>query len=347
MGAASRCHSGCFIAFHVFPCDASVVETVEVRDGRAVLVRRGDQALRREAAILRAVAGPGAPELVAVEDDGDGVCLITVVEPPLLLPGPELMSVAAQLAAVLARAHAAGFVHGPLRDEHVQGRPGAVVLGGWHDAGPGEPADDVVELGRFVERHAGGDPALVALAERALAPEPPAMAALASTVALPVPAPAPRRPSLPVVGLAVAAVVAATGLLVGGQGQGQATEPPPLAPTTTTTIAPTTTTTTTPRADVRVVGNVVERNGARWTVGQAGDVVVVADLRCTGDPVPAVLRPATGRVWVFDGWAASGEPEAGRVLATVPGSVDLRVERAGRCDRLSVVDAQGVVTAVG
>lgn len=323
------------------------METVEVRDGRAVLARRGGEALRREATILRAVNGPGAPELVAVEDDGDTVRLITVIEPPLLLPGPDLAAVTARLATVLARAHAAGFVHGPLRDEHVQGRPGAVVLGGWQDAGPGEPADDVAELGRFVQRHAGREQALVALAERALAPEPPTMAALASTPAPPGPRAVARRPSLPVVGLAVAAVVVVTGLLVGGNGQ--ATEAPPLPATTTATVAPTTSTTTTtaPRTEVRVVGNVVERDGERWTVGQAGDVVVVADLRCAGDPVPAVLRPATGQVWVFDGWAASGEPVAGSVLATVPGSVDLRVVPAGRCDRLSVVDAQGVVTAVG
>lgn len=315
-----------------------------------MLVRRGGEALRREAAVLRAIAGAGAPELVAVDDDGDAVCLVTVVEPPLLLPGTDLAAVTVQLATVLARAHAAGFVHGPLRDEHVQGRPGAVVLGGWHDAGPGEPASDVTELGRFVQRHAGGDPALVALAERALAPEPPAMVALATTPALPVPEPGRRRPSLPVVGLAVAAVVVVTGLLVGGQGQ--ATEHLRASPTTTSTAVPTTTTTTTttttvPRPDVRVAGNVVERDGVRWTVGQAGDVVVVADLRCSGDPVPAVLRPATGQVWVFDRWAATGAPVAGQVVATVPGSVELRVERAGRCERLSVVDAQGAVTAVG
>ena len=321
--------------------------TVEVLDGRAVLVRHGGDELRREAAVLQAVAGPGAPEVVAVEDgDGDEVRLVTAVEPPLLLVGADIGAVAAAVAAVLARAHDAGIVHGPLRDDHLHGRPGAVVVAGWHEAGPGDPTTDVAELGRFVQRHAGSDPVLLALADRALAHEPPAMSALVT--AAPIRLPVPRRPSLPVVGLVVAAVVVGTGLLVGSGGTGEATEIPVPTPTTsTTTTSSTTTTTALPASDIRVTGNVVERDGERWTVGQAGDVVVVGNWHCDGDPVPAVLRRTTGRLWVFDGWSAAGEPVAGRVVATLPGTVDLRVEHSERCDRLVAVDAQGVTTAVG
>jgi hypothetical protein len=108
-------------------------------------------------------------------------------------------------------------------------------------------------------------------------------------------------------------------------------------PTSTTAAGP----------QIVVQGNVVERDGERWTVGQAGDVVVVGSWGCDGERVPAVLRPATGRIWIFDGWSATGEPVAGRTLTSVPGAVDLRVEQAGRCDRLLAVDAQGETTAVG
>src|SRR5207248_1175153 len=105
--------------------------------------------------------------------------VIGIGEPALLLArrapfvGPRVVEqaqVAADVAAVLARAHAAGVVHGPLRPEHLLGGPGQVLVTGWTDAGAGDAADDVAELGRLLERIADGDGHLLATAGRAQAP---------------------------------------------------------------------------------------------------------------------------------------------------------------------------------
>jgi hypothetical protein len=343
---------GRFIASPALSCHDREVATVEVREGRPVLVRTGGPWLRREAALLAAAAGPGVPEVVALEDDGTGVRLVTTLAPPLPLVRGELARVGAEVAAILARVHAAGVVHGPLHDEHVLGRPGAVLLGGWDAAGPGTPAADVAELGRLLERHAGGDRAVLALAARATADGAPAMAALAASLedlAAPVATPRWRPPPLALGGVALAGGLVLAGLLLGSRSDPRpapATLGIPPAPTTSSTTS-TSSTTTWPAHRVHITGNVVERDGERWTVGRPGDVIVVGDWDCDGEVSPAVLRPATGRVWSFTGWSAAGAPEAGRTLATIPGATSVRVEPAGRCDRLRVIGADGQSTMVG
>ena len=68
---------------------------------------------------------------------------------------------------------------------------------------------------------------------------------------------------------------------------------------------------------LRWEGGVVEGGERRWSVGRPGDLAVAADWTCSGRATLAVLRPATGQVFVFDGWATSGHdvtaPEAARV----------------------------------
>jgi hypothetical protein len=98
---------------------------------------------------------------------------------------------------------------------------------------------------------------------------------------------------------------------------------------------------------VTVDGNVLERRGERWTIGRAGDVVVVGNWRCDGNVTPAVLRPSNGRIWVFTDWPAGATPVAGRPLTTVPGATTARVRTSGDCDRLEVLDADGQTTSVG
>jgi hypothetical protein len=302
--------------------------TTEVRDGRPVVVRTGGAELAAEAELLATIAGPGVPEVVEV---GDGV-LVTTVAPPV--PSSTVAGCVGELATVLARAHAAGVVHGPIHDEHVQGAPGALLLGGW--TGVGNPAEDVAELGRLLERH-GGDPALVA---RALAPDPPSMAALAESLAGPREL-APRRPvadderpRIPTVALAALVVVLAVlaaALVFRRGGDASPTEPAAavVRPTTTTTAVPTTTT-------------VLEHDGHRWTVGEPGDVVVVGDWNCDGTGTPAVVRPTTGEVWLFSAWTP--EPDAER---TVDGAATATVEHDERCDRLVVQTDDGQSTTVG
>lgn len=75
-----------------------------------------------------------------------------------------------------------------------------------------------------------------------------------------------------------------------------------------------------PGEDVTVVeeSGEVRVGRQRWTVGAAGDVVVIGDWDCDREPTPAVLRPGSGAFYVFDGWAAPGQPAAARKVADVP-----------------------------
>lgn len=328
--------------------------TTEVRDGRPVLVRTGGEDVRREAATLAAIAGPGAPEVVEVRDDGSVVELVRAVHPLLASIPADATAVAAQVADVLSRAHAAGIVHGPIRDEHLRGAPGAVVLDGWDAAGPGDPADDVAEVGALLERLGAGDPEARSLAARATAADRPRMAALAEALRAAAPAPPAARwrpPRSLMAGALAAATLVITGLVVTAtRSDGDAAPPPAPAPTVPpTAVDPprTTTTSAAPVEDIAVRGNLVVRAGERWTVGRPGDVVLVGDWDCDGERSPAVLRPATGQVWLFAGWAADGAPTAGRPVASVPGATSARTRAVGRCERLEVLDGEGQSTLVG
>ena len=53
-------------------------------------------------------------------------------------------------------------------------------------------------------------------------------------------------------------------------------------------------------------GSVLESDGRRYRVGQAGDAVLVGDWDCDGRPTPALFRPATGEVFVFPRWIDDG-----------------------------------------
>lgn len=80
--------------------------------------------------------------------------------------------------------------------------------------------------------------------------------------------------------------------------------------------------------------------GVRWSVGEVGDVVVVGRWECQAGAAPALLRPASGQVWVFDGWAGVGSTVAARLVAVVPGARTLRVlPYASHCDGLEVLGA--------
>jgi eukaryotic-like serine/threonine-protein kinase len=89
----------------------------------------------------------------------------------------------------------------------------------------------------------------------------------------------------------------------------------------------------------------VSAGAARWTLGEPDDVIAVGDWDCDGRAAPALLRPATGDVFVFPGWAAEGEPVTVEARDRLPGAVAIRGERAeGGCDDL-VVDLGSGATA--
>lgn len=78
-----------------------------------------------------------------------------------------------------------------------------------------------------------------------------------------------------------------------------------------------------------------------FTIGAPDDVVLAGDWLCRDEPLPALLRPATGEVFVFDHWPEPGEELAGRLVGTVAGAVRLisTGDPDHPCPRLAAVGA--------
>lgn len=74
---------------------------------------------------------------------------------------------------------------------------------------------------------------------------------------------------------------------------------------------------------VQVTGGVVHVAGQRWSVGEPDDAVAVGDWDCDGVATPVVYRPSTGDVFVFSGWAATGQPLAAEAVAQIGGGTAL------------------------
>jgi len=90
-----------------------------------------------------------------------------------------------------------------------------------------------------------------------------------------------------------------------------------------------------------VEGHAVSAGDARWTLGEPGDLVAIGDWDCDGVASPALLRPATGDVFVFPIWAPEGAPATVAAVRSVAGAAALRAEPApDGCDAL-VVDVTG------
>jgi hypothetical protein len=77
----------------------------------------------------------------------------------------------------------------------------------------------------------------------------------------------------------------------------------------------------------------------RFALGRADDVVLQGDWLCRGSPLPALLRPATGEVFVFDRWPESAEDVPGRALGVVAGATALEEVPTddGACPALAAV----------
>ncbi len=130
------------------------------------------------------------------------------------------------------------------------------------------------------------------------------------------------------------------------------TEPSTLTTrTTSTTLAPTTATTaptTTLVPEAVGAAPVIESAGVRYSVGRPGDEVAVGDWDCDGHPTAAVVRPATGEVFVFASWAAPGEELTVTPVLRIPGARDPTVDDPDRdgCPALVVSDASGQLVEV-
>ncbi|MCP4087520.1 MAG: hypothetical protein GY745_21105 [Actinomycetia bacterium] len=99
---------------------------------------------------------------------------------------------------------------------------------------------------------------------------------------------------------------------------------------------------------VTVDGTLVSSGAASWQVGTDGDQIVVGDWDCDGKATPAVLRPATGAVFVFSSWA-DRTPVSVAPSELSPGLAELWVDDpdGDGCHRLLGVDAYGARWEIG
>ena len=88
-------------------------------------------------------------------------------------------------------------------------------------------------------------------------------------------------------------------------------------------------------------GVLLDHAGRRYSVGRDGDLVVMGDWNCDDLATPAVLRPGTGEIALFDRW-----PDPRQTIATTAGWVidgarRISVQPTRQCDRLRVHTEDG------
>ncbi len=132
------------------------------------------------------------------------------------------------------------------------------------------------------------------------------------------------------------------------RGSSSASPPAALPATTAPAVTtPSTTSTWAPRLTPTTTGGTIVAGGHRYSIGEPDDVVVVGDWDCDGRPTAAVLRPSTGNVFRFDGWATADVDVSVTPSATVPHAVGLQaVHDAKGCDRLVALLDDGTTTVV-
>ncbi len=354
----------------------TVVHRVVV-DERPVVVKRGRGrariALRAEAEVLAHLPDDIAVSFVSIRETDDHTDLVLDdagrcdLGAPGQLSQRTLRQSLADTVRLVGRLHDSEWVHGALCAEHVvlgpDHRPKLCSVGSSRRATPRDVDEEQRQLVSLVAgallRHADSDRparerrASRSLAERVRRSADPSTSVDTDTLAdLLEPShevgDRSRRPVMPQLPLgAVAATVALCGLtavLVTSSGPADLLPDAPvdLLTTPTHTVPPDPADGTTPR---RVAGHVVERDGVQYAVGAAGDRVVLGDWECSGSVTPALLRPRTGEVHLFDEWAGPGAPVRARLLAIRPGASDLLVDR-DICDRLKVRNDDGSIVDI-
>jgi hypothetical protein len=254
------------------------------------------------------------------------------------------------------------------------------------EPGP-SPADDVAGVGTVVRALAGPDAelepipeerfvrrrswpgalrrALLTVADQATDDDParrPSARALAATLAdlvpsTPPPAPRSRRRARALAGAEVLVVVAVGIASVAGGTSEPATRVPPTVDAGEPLRMVECPTVQEPAVDhdgdgcpsAVVLGpGTVAVDGTRYGVGQPGDLLAVGDWDCDGTGTVAAVRPATGEVFVFDGWAGPGADVEAPAVATVTGAAHALADDGDGdgCPTLVVVDGEGRRTEV-
>ena len=165
----------------------------------------------------------------------------------------------------------------------------------------------------------------------------------------------PRWASRPVL-LALGTVGGALVVIVALSSSGSRTHPPhtaavPLTGVTTTSIRPPDDPPRCPGQDCptdgEIVGNLIRRGDHWFEAGRSGDHVSLGDWDCDGVDTPAVVRPSTGEVFVFDHWATPRKPTTVAPVAVVPKAMSLEtVTTASGCAPPRVRLADGSVESL-
>ena len=88
-------------------------------------------------------------------------------------------------------------------------------------------------------------------------------------------------------------------------------------------------------------GAVLEHGGDRYVVGAPGDFVQTGDWDCDGQATPAIVRPSTGHVVLFDAWPAPDQSISMPVRWQVEAPTGAEAVSHGSCDLLRVYTTGG------
>ena len=89
------------------------------------------------------------------------------------------------------------------------------------------------------------------------------------------------------------------------------------------------------------VGAVLEHGGHLYGVGAPGDFVATGDWDCDGEPTPAIVRPSTGDVVLFNSWPGPRQSIAMPVRWEVDHPTGAEAVAHGSCYLLRVYTSAG------
>ncbi len=139
-------------------------------------------------------------------------------------------------------------------------------------------------------------------------------------------------------GIAVALVVVFCGLSAWRRTDTSSAHAAPESPV----ASPDATSTTTPAKQVSLLNDrIASVDGRLYSIGEAGDRVVLGDWNCDGVLTAALARPSTGAVFVFDNWPSDTVDMAADPTPNINDAVDLRAETRGNCSALFAIKADG------